>query len=107
MSESALAFFFGAAFGFAAAFGLAVAPAGRPRGFAGPAAFFVAATFGFAAALVAFAGFAGGAKSELAPSSKTESSIRESSIAGYCRVPKDEKKKLKTINALYREVQAM
>jgi hypothetical protein len=56
---------------------------------------------------VAFAGFAGGAKSELAPSSKTESSIRESSIAGYCRVPKDEKKKLKTINALYREVQAM
>jgi len=74
-SETALAFFLGAAF----ALGFAAAPAGRPRGFAGPAAFLVAAALGFAAALVAFAGFAGGAKSELAPSSNTESSIMESS----------------------------
>jgi hypothetical protein len=31
---------------------------------------------------VGFAAFAGGAKSELAPSSRIESSIRESSMAG-------------------------
>jgi hypothetical protein len=74
-SESSLRFFLGGAFAGFAALGLAVAPAGRPRGFAGAAAF-----FGAAFALVTLAGFAGGAKSELAPSSKTESSIRESSI---------------------------
>ena len=72
-SEMSLAFFFGAAFalGFAAA-----DPAGRPRGFAGAAAFFGAA--------LGFATFAGGAKSELAPSEK---SSMESSMVVESRCP--------------------
>jgi hypothetical protein len=74
MSEfsSLTTFFFGAAF----AFGLAAAPAGRPLGFAGAAAF-----FGAALGFVTFAAFAGGAKSELAPSPKSESSMIESLMA--------------------------